>query len=104
MISLATYDTFEDLTGSGFVVVDFFTTTCGPCKVFARILEEIESDLPFLDAVKVNLSDYPRIGQRYDIEAVPTVFFMKDGELLERVVGLMSRDETLAKISEYYYG
>ena len=102
MISLATYDTFDELTGCGFVVVDFFTTTCGPCKVFARILEEIESDLPFLDAVKVNLSDYPRIGQRFDIEAVPTVFFMKDGELLEREVGLMSRDETLAKISEYY--
>ena len=104
MISLATYDTFDELTGSGFVVVDFFTTTCGPCKVFARILEEIVSDLPFLGIVKVNLSDYPRIGQRFDIEAVPTVFFMKDGELLERVVGLMSRDETLAKISEYYYG
>ena len=52
----------------------------------------------------MNLTYFPKIGTENEIEAVPTVFFVKDSEILERVVGLMEHDEVMDKISEHYYG
>ena len=103
-VTVATTETFETLTKEGFVIVDFYSTTCVPCKMLSRILEDLTLDYPFVNIVKVNITDHPKIGADYQIEAVPTVFFMKDGELLERVVGLMDEDEIIEKISAYYYG
>jgi thioredoxin-like negative regulator of GroEL len=54
--------------------------------------------------VKVNISDEPKLGADHKIEAVPTVKFLKDGQELETVVGLMDEDEIIEKISTYYYG
>lgn len=104
MISYANYEDYNKLLSEGFTIVDFFTTTCGPCKVFSKILEEITYELPFVNIVKVNLTDFPKIGEENKIDAVPTVFFVKDGEILERVVGLMEQDEVMEKISQHYYG
>lgn len=103
-ISIAHTDTFADLTAEGFVIVDFYSTTCVPCKMLSRILEDLTIDYPFVNIVKVNVTDDPKLGVDNAIEAVPTVFFMKDGELIERVVGLMDEDEIIGKIGEYYYG
>lgn len=103
MITYADYDTYKDLSGTGFVLVDFYTITCGPCKLFSKVLEEVAGELPFVDIVKVNLTDFPAIGQENQIEAVPTVFFVKDGSLLERSEGVMSYDEVMEKVKEYYY-
>lgn len=104
MISFASYETYDELLAEGFTIVDFFSETCGPCKLFSKILEEITYDLPFVNIVKVNLTDFPRIGSDYEIDAVPTIFFVKDGEILERVVGVMEQEEVMEKIGQYYYG
>lgn len=104
MISLATDKTFTELTSEGFAIVDFYTNTCVPCKMFSRILEDLTEDYEFLNIVKVNLSDYPSLGEVHQVEAVPTAIFMKDGVKLETVVGLMDEDEIIEKISQYYYG
>ncbi len=104
MISYADYDTYNALLNQGFTIVDFYSETCGPCKVFSKILEEITYDLPFVNIVKVNLTNFPKIGEENEIDAVPTVFFVKEGQILERVVGLMEQDEVMEKISQYYYG
>ena len=103
-ITIANTDTFAGLTAEGFVIVDFYSTTCVPCKMLSRILEDLTIDYPFVNIVKVNVTDDPKLGVDNAIEAVPTVFFMKDGELVERVVGLMDEDEIIEKIGEYYYG
>lgn len=104
MISLATYENYNELLSEGFTIVDFYSETCGPCKLFSKILEEITYELPFVNIVKVNTTNYPRLGSDNEIEAVPTIFFVKDGEILERVVGVMEQDEVMEKIGQYYYG
>ena len=104
MISLATYENYNELLSEGFTIVDFYSETCGPCKLFSKILEELTYDLPFVNIVKVNTTNYPRLGSDNEIEAVPTIFFVKDGEILERVVGVMEQDEVMEKIGQYYYG
>ena len=104
MISIATYETYPELTREGFTIVDFYSTTCVPCKMLSRILEDLTLDYPFLNIVKVNTTDEPKLGVEHQIEAVPTVLFMKDGQELEKVVGLMDEDELEEKISLHYYG
>ena len=103
MITYADYDTYVGLLSEGFSIVDFYTVTCTPCRMFSKILEEIAGELPFVNIVKVNLTDYPKIGRENDINAVPTVFFVKDGKILERSEGVMDYDEVMEKVREYYY-
>ncbi len=103
-IAVASTETFKDLTKEGFIIVDFYSTTCVPCKMFSRILEDLTLDYPFLNIVKVNITDDPALGKEFEIEAVPTVIFMKDGQQLEKIVGLMDEEEVIDKITEYYYG
>lgn len=104
MISLATYENYNELLAEGFTIVDFYSETCGPCKLFSKILEEITYELPFVNIVKVNTTNFPKLGIENEIDAVPTIFFVKDGEILERIVGVMEQDEVMEKISQYYYG
>lgn len=104
MITIATDENYKELISKDFVIVDFYSTTCVPCKMFSRILEDLTIDYPFVNIVKVNITDYPAIGKDEEIEAVPTVMFVKDGTPLEKVVGLMDEDEVIEKITEYYYG
>lgn len=103
-VKVATDKNFKELLKEGFTIVDFYTTTCVPCKMFSRILEDIALDFPFINIVKVNLTDYPSIGSEYKVEAVPTVLFVNEGEEKETVVGLMEEEEVIEKISQYYYG
>lgn len=103
-ISIATDKTYKELISEDFVIVDFYSTTCVPCKMFSRVLEELTCDYPFVNIVKVNITDYPTIGTENQIDAVPTVKFVKDGQVLETVVGLMDEEEVIEKITQYYYG
>lgn len=102
-INVATDENYKELINDGFVIVDYYTTTCVPCKMFSRVLEELTLDYPFVNIVKVNITDYPAIGNENEIDGVPTVKFIMNGEEKEKVVGLMSEDEVVEKISEYYY-
>ncbi len=104
MIEYANYENYEQILSEGFTLVDFYSETCGPCKVLSKILEDIACELPFVNILKVNTTFFPKLGADNNIDAVPTVFFVKDGEILERVVGLMDRDEVMEKIGEHYYG
>ena len=98
-INFANDKNYDELVREGFVIVDFYTTTCVPCKMLSRILEDMCYDYPFVNIVKVNITDYPVLGTRFDIQAVPTVKFYNNGEEKETVVGLMEEDEIVEKIS-----
>ena len=96
-------ENFDSLVAEGFVIVDFFSETCVPCKMFSRILEELADDVPFVEIVKGNTTKYPELAERFSISAVPTVMFYKDGICLERRQGVQSRKELEKVISEHMY-
>lgn len=102
-IQTANQDTFRQMIAQDFVVVDFYGTTCGPCKLFARILEDIEAELPFLQIVKLNVTENPEIAKAYHVAAVPTVHFYKDGVLVDSHVSLMQAEQVKAVIAKYLY-
>lgn len=101
MIKYADDKNFKELLADGFSVVDFYTETCAPCKVFAGILEGISEQNPDLKIVKVNVTKYPVLAIENDISAVPTILFVQDGKVLDRELGLMDEDEVMEKVSMY---
>lgn len=103
MILFAEENNLNDLTREGFCIVDFFSDTCGPCKLLIPILNRLESEFPFIKIIKVNTSTYPSYKDAYEITAVPTLLFMNEGTLKERHVGVLNSDQLKERISTYLY-
>ena len=95
MAEQITSETFEEkvLKSAGPVVVDFFATWCGPCKMLAPILEEAEADYPEIAFFKLDVDEAPDIARDYDVMAVPTLLKFVNGELANTSVGLTPREE-----------
>ena len=93
-------DHFDDLTGSGVVLVDFYADWCGPCKMIAPTLETLAAETSATIA-KVNVDELQALAREYDVQGVPTLFLYVDGEQVERLVG--AQDEaTLRSLIEQY--
>lgn len=103
-IQIADAANFKDLIAQDFVIVDFYGTTCVPCKLFARILEDLDAEIPFLNIVKLNTTENPELAAEYGIAAVPTVHFYQDGQLVDSHVGVMQPQEVKDVASRYLYG
>ncbi len=102
-IQVANSENFKKLIEQDFVIADFWGTTCVPCRLFSKILEDLEAEIPFLNIVKLNTTDNPDIAREYGISAVPTVHFYKDGQLVDSHVGVMQPREIKEIIARYMY-
>ncbi|HKM32207.1 MAG TPA: thioredoxin [Oscillospiraceae bacterium] len=83
------------------VLVDFWAPWCGPCKMLAPILEEAASEVGS-DAViaKVNIDEESSLAERFGIFSIPTMIVFKDGEEVDRIVGLTSKEKILEHLSK----
>lgn len=93
----------EKLVEEGFCIVDFYSTTCGPCKMLAPILARLESEFPFVNVIKINITDYPEYAEKWDVQLVPTLMFYNEGELKERHIGVLDGDALRERIANYMY-
>lgn len=80
----------------GLVLIDFYATWCPPCKALHPILESIKS----IPIAKVNTDDNVELAVDYDISHLPTLVFFKNGQVVEKVVGLVSKEGLELKIKE----
>ncbi len=81
------------------VLVDFWATWCGPCKMIAPIIDEIANEKAGTVKVgKVDVDQNQAISARYGIRAIPTLLLFKGGEVKEQIVGMVSKKDLLAKI------
>lgn len=78
----------------GLLVADFWADWCGPCKMLGPVIEQLAADYDGKAVVgKVNVDDEPELAQRYAIMSIPTVMFFKDGELIDKKIGVMPPQE-----------
>ena len=66
-------------------LADFFATWCGPCKMLSYVLEDIDKEMgEKIDIVKIDIDKEPALTEELDITMIPSLFFIKDGEMLSR--------------------
>ncbi|MFM2431084.1 MAG: hypothetical protein RLZZ511_2297 [Cyanobacteriota bacterium] len=81
------------------VLVDFYAEWCGPCKMMAKVLEEVNDDLRGrIQIVKINTEKYPSLASRHDIKALPTMIVFNQGQPVQRIEGLMGADELVDRL------
>ena len=86
-VTEATFDA-EVLKSKQLVLVDFWATWCGPCRMIAPVLDELAEEYAGrVKICKVNVDDEPALAQRYKIMSIPAVFLFRDGEVAEKMVG-----------------
>lgn len=91
---------FKEVIKEGKVVVDFFATWCGPCKMLSPVMDNIANDLQNIKFFKVDVDKNEDIAREYGIMSIPTIIIFNDGEVVNTLVGLRSKDELLEVIKE----
>ena len=91
----------KEATKEGKVLVDFFATWCGPCKMIAPVLEELANDPSFgAKIVKVDVDEAGALSNEFAIQAVPTLMLFKNGERVDTRMGYQNKNQLLAFISQ----
>lgn len=100
-INAETFNT-EVVNNNGITVVDFFADWCGPCRKMGPILEEVESELVSkVKFAKINTDNNIETAKKYQVSGLPTLMIFKDGEPIERLVGLMPKSSIITNIEKY---
>ena len=78
---------FINEINEGLVLVDFYAEWCGPCKMLSPILEQINNENENVKIIKVNIDDSIFLANYYQIQSIPTLILLKDGQFLNRMTG-----------------
>ena len=102
MAKIATNTSFDGLLeDERLVIVDFWATWCGPCRMLSPLLDEVEEEMADkIVVVKVNIDDADEIALRYRIMSIPTLLFFKGGELVDKSVGAMPKNVLVDRINK----
>lgn len=92
----------EVISHNGVIVVDFFANWCGPCRKLGPILEEVEQELASkVKFAKINTDDNLEMAKKYQVSGLPTLMVFKNGEAVERMVGLMPKSSIIQNIEKH---
>ena len=88
----------EVLESSEAVLVDFWAPWCGPCRVIAPSLEEINEERDDLRVVKLNVDDNQATAAKYNVMSIPTMIVFKNGEVAKQIVGALPKNRLLQEL------
>ena len=93
----------EVISGGQPVMVDFWATWCGPCRMISPIVDEISTEYEGKVVVaKCNVDECSEAPMKYGIRNIPTLLFFKGGELVDRSVGAVSKKDIVAKLEKLF--
>jgi len=87
LLHLEKAEQFNELKAKGLVLVDFFATWCGPCRMLAPELEKLATLEPDLTILKIDVDEFPEIASDYDVSSIPSLFLLKDGKPVANKLG-----------------
>ncbi len=80
------------------VLVDFWASWCGPCRMLAPVIEEIAEKNEDIKVGKVNVDEQPELAQKYGISSIPALYFFREGEVVHTSIGLQPRESIEAQL------
>ena len=88
----------EVLTADKPVLVDFWASWCGPCRMVSPIVDEIAVENPDIKVCKVNVDDNQELAAKYSVMSIPTLLVFKNGKIVNQMVGAKPKNQILAMI------
>lgn len=92
-----TKENFEEVTKDGVAIIKFGAKWCGPCRQMAPIMESVAGEDNGVKFGDVDTDEQPELSQKFGIRSVPSTLVFKDGELVETLIGLQTKDQLLEK-------
>lgn len=99
MLTTANFEK-EVLQASQPVLVDFWATWCGPCRMMGPIVEELAREMENLVVGKLNVDEASEIAQQYNILSIPTFVLFKNGQVVDQFSGAMSKEMLRARVEK----
>jgi len=95
-----TNDNFEATVNEGVSLVDFWAPWCGPCRMLAPVIDELAEDFDGkANICKVNTDEQQDLAVKYGVRSIPTIVFMKNGEIVDTLVGAQSKQALADKLN-----
>jgi len=99
MAVVITKDNFASSVENGVTLVDFWAPWCGPCKMQLPIVEELSGELAGQATIgKINVDEEPELASQFGVMSIPTLILFKNGQPVDKMVGLQSKDALKTKI------
>ncbi|MCY9669628.1 thioredoxin [Paenibacillus alginolyticus] len=96
-----TKETFHKQIEQGVTLVDFWAPWCGPCKIQLPIVEELSDEMSDQATIaKVNIDNEPELASEYGVMNIPTLLVFKDGKMIDKMVGLQSKEVLKKKLQQ----
>lgn len=93
---IETKQELEEFLSKGDVLVDFFATWCGPCKMLSPVLEQLDKEGFPVQIVKIDTDEATDLAMEYGVQAIPTLLFFSEGKLVNRTMGYQRKDQIVA--------
>ena len=100
MVKHVNSNEFDNEIKSGVVFVDFFATWCGPCKMLSPVVDEISGEINDVKFLKVDVDESGDIASKYGIMSIPTLIIFKEGNIVSKHTGLLSKSDLVNFINE----
>lgn len=101
MIKELNQENFQEEIKKGLVLVDFYATWCGPCKMMHPIIEEIGNQNPNLKIIKVDVDKHDDLAREYGIMSIPTIALFQNGTIIGKNVGFIAKEQLESWIQNY---
>ncbi len=92
---IETREELKELTAKGDVLLDFFATWCGPCRMLAPVLEDLDASGFPVQIVKVDTDEAPELAAEFGVQSIPTLFFISEGKVVRSTLGYQRKDQII---------